>query len=158
MLNVVGKTFHACKSAGAKKLRVRAADSYAGVSERKILEVTNKHERYRIFNAKFRNKAIPRPVRTSDVMEQIQIDLVDLSNQRVLCDGKVFRYVLSLMDVFSRFHWLAPLQRKCPHHVAYHLRKIFSEHGPPDRLQSDNGGEFKKDVQRVSCCCKVHYT
>lgn len=83
-------------------------------------------------------------------MEQVQVDLVDLSNQRVEYRGKVFRYVLSMMDVFSRFHWLYPLQRKFSREVASQLFKIFSEHGPPDRLQSDNGGEFKKDVKRVS--------
>ena len=29
-----------------------------------------------------------------------------------LCSGKTYWYILSLMDIFSRFHWLAPLQRK----------------------------------------------
>ena len=38
---VVDKTFDACKSAGVKKLRVRAAESYSGLSENKILEITN---------------------------------------------------------------------------------------------------------------------
>ena len=55
------------------------------------------------------------------------------------------------MDVFSRFDWLSPVQREFPHHVAERLFKIFSEHGPPDRAQSDNGGEFKKYVKKVSC-------
>ena len=52
------------------------------------------------------------------------------------------------MDVFSRFDWLSPVQREFPHHVAERLFKIFSEHGPPDRAQSDNGSEFKKYVKR----------
>ena len=55
------------------------------------------------------------------------------------------------MDVFSRFDWLSPVQREFPHHVAERLFKIFSEHDPPDRAQSDNGGEFKKYVKKVSC-------
>ena len=55
------------------------------------------------------------------------------------------------MDVFSRFDWLSPVQREFPHHVAERLFKIFSEHGPPDRAQSDNGGKFKKYVKKVSC-------
>ena len=55
------------------------------------------------------------------------------------------------MDVFSRFDWLSPVQREFPHHVAERLFKIFSEHGPSDRAQSDNGGEFKKYVKKVSC-------
>ena len=39
---VVDKKFDACKSAGVKKLRVRAAESYAGLSENKTLEITKK--------------------------------------------------------------------------------------------------------------------
>ena len=107
---VVDKTFDAFKSAGVKKLRVRAAESYADLSENKILKITNKHVKYSKFNVKFFNKAIPRHVRVSSGMEQVQIDLINLSSQRVEYEGKVYRYVLSVRDVFSRFHWLSPLQ------------------------------------------------
>ena len=100
---------------------------------------------------KFLNKAIPRTVRVSSVMKQVQIDLINLSSQRVEYEGKIYRYVLSVMDVFNRFHWLSPLQRKFPHDFAEQLFKMFSEHGPPDRVQSNNGGEFKKDVNKVCC-------
>ena len=145
---VVDKTFDACKSAGFKKLCVRTAESYAGLNENKILEITKKHVKYRKFNVKFLNKAITRPVRVPSVMEQVQIDLTNLSSQRVEYEGKVYRYVLSVMGLFSRFHWLSPLQRKFTHHFAEQLSKIFSEHGPLDRVQSDNDGEFKKDVKK----------
>ena len=150
--SIVNKTFHECKSAGARKLRIRAADSYAGLTERQILKITNNKFKYRKYNAKFTNKAIPRPVRAKEILQQIQIDLVNLSSQRVEYDGIVYRYILSIMDVFSRFHWLAPLERKFPSHVSLHLERIFAEHGPPSRLQSDNGGEFKKEVIKVIIC------
>ena len=68
---VVDKIFDTWKSAVVKKLRVRAAESYAGLSENKILEITNKHVKYRKFNVKFLNKAIPQPVRVSSVMEKV---------------------------------------------------------------------------------------
>ena len=135
----------------ANQLESRAAESYAGLNKNKILEITNKHVKYRKFNFKFLNKSIPQPVRVSSVMEQVQIDLINVSSQRVECEGKVNRYVLLVMDVLSRFHWLSPLQRKFPHHVAEQLFKMFSEHGPPDRVQSHNDGEFKKDVKKVCC-------
>ena len=86
------------------------------------------------------------------MMKEVQIDFINLSRQRVeYYKGKVYRYVLLVMDVFSRFHWLSQLQRKFPDHVAQQLFKTFSEHGPPDRVQSDNGGEFKKDVKKLCC-------
>ena len=122
---VVDKTLDACRSAGVKKLRVRAAKSYAGLSENKILEIINKHVKYRKFNFTFLNKAISRPRRISSVMEQVQIDVKNLSNQRVEYERKVYRYVLSVRDVFSGFHWLSLLQRKFPHHVVEQFLRYF---------------------------------
>ena len=75
---VVGKMFHDAKSGGCKKLRNRAAESYAGLTERKILRITSNELKYRIHNAKFRNKGTPRPVRAKHVQSQHQIDLIDL--------------------------------------------------------------------------------
>ena len=60
---VVDKTFDVCKSAAVKKLRVRAAESYAALSENKILEKTDKHDKYNKVNVTFLNKVITRPVR-----------------------------------------------------------------------------------------------
>ena len=73
-------------------------------------------------------------MRVSPVIKQVQIDLINLSSQRVEYEGKIYRYVLLEMDVFSRFYWLSPLQRMFPHHVAEELLQMFSEHGPPDRV------------------------
>ena len=83
-------------------------------------------------------------------MEQLQLDLVDMRSQVVEYNGKSYRYILSLIDIFSRFHWLVPLQRKFASHVAFHLNRTFTEHEPPDRLQTDNGVEFKKHVIKVN--------
>ena len=51
------------------------------------------------------------------------------------------------MDIFSCFYWLAPLERKKSSHVKSVLHRIYNVHSIPERLQSDNGGEFKKDVK-----------
>ena len=79
------------------------------------------------------SKATPRLARMSDVMEQVPVDMVDMSNQRIEYERKILRYVLSVMGVLNCFHWIYPLQRKFPRHVATHLFKISSEHEPPDR-------------------------
>ena len=64
---IVGNTFKQAKSGGCKKLRYRAASSYAGLSENKILQVTNNEFKYRVHNAKFTNKATPKPVTAKHV-------------------------------------------------------------------------------------------
>ncbi|KAL9983848.1 hypothetical protein ACROYT_G006088 [Oculina patagonica] len=146
---VVGKTFDKAKSGGCKKLRNRAASSYAGVSEKNILQVTSSDLKYRVHNAKFTNKAIPKPVTANHVQSQHQIDLVDLSKDPVRHNGKVYKYVLSVIDVFSRFLWLVPMESKSSSRVAKLLQQIYDKHGPPDRLQSDRGPEFEGQLRSL---------
>lgn len=135
----VGKTFKKTESAGYKKLKYRAADSYAGFTERQIRYVTSNNIKYRIHNPVFKNKVFPKPGGGEHVHSQHQIDLIDLTKQPVQFAGKTF---LSAMDVFSRYLWLAPLEKKSSRCIARNLQKIYEEHGPPDRLQSDRGKEF----------------
>ena len=87
-------------------------DSVVGLSERKILKITAKSPRFRLFNVKFKNKAFPRLVRVREIQTQHQIGLVNLSDMSVEYQRTVYQYVLSIKDIFSRFHWLAQLERK----------------------------------------------
>lgn len=109
----------------------------------------------RRFNVKFTNKAKPCPVIVKNIHDQHQIDLVDMNSMKVNYNGKTYRYIFSLMDVFSRFHWLAPLERKTSRLVKKELNRIYTVHGVPKRLQSDNGGEFKGDVQKFCLNRKI---
>ena len=63
----VDKTFKSSKSGRYKKLRTRAADSYAGLSKREILKVTNNNTKYKRLTARFTNKAAQKPVIASEV-------------------------------------------------------------------------------------------
>ena len=53
--------------------------------------------------------------------------------------GKCKKYILSVLDIFSRFHWLAPLKSKSAFEVKKKLSyQIYLIHGMPKRIQSDN--------------------
>ena len=121
-----------------KKLKHRAGDRYAGLTERQIRHVTSNNSKYRIHSAVFKNKVLPKPVRAKHVDSQHQIDLIDLTKQSVEFAGKV----LSAMDVFSRYLWLAPLEKKSSRCIVRNLQKIYEEQGPLVRLQSDRGKEL----------------
>ena len=56
---------------------------------------------------------------------------------------------MSVIDIFSRFVFLRPLQTKESAEVAEHLLDIYNEHGPPEILQSDQGTEFKGVVKTI---------
>ena len=78
------------------------------------------------------------------------MDIVDMNRNPVeISEDKVFRYVLVVLDVFSRFIFLRPLQSKSSTEVAAVVMQIFSDVGPPKIIQTDQGTEFKGVVEQV---------
>ena len=140
---IVDKAFKAAKSAVIKKLRLRTAESVGDLSEKRITRITGKKLSCKVHNAGFRNKAVPCPVQAKHVQSHHQVDLVDMQKCPVEWKRKLYKYILPLMDVFSRYHWLKPSESKSSRAIACALKSIYTIHRPPERLQSDNGGEFK---------------
>lgn len=56
------------------------------------------------------------------------------------------KFVLIMVDVFSRYMWFRPLSTKTAHEVSVNLFHIFCEFGHPKIVQSDNGGEFVDEL------------
>ena len=52
-------------------------------------------------------------------------------------DGDTYKYIMSVIDSFSSFLFLRPLQTKETSEVVEHLLDIYIELGPPEILQSD---------------------
>ena len=109
---IVEKAFKAAKSAEIKKLRLRAAGSVAGLSEKRISRITGKKLSYKVHNVRFRNKTVSCPVQAKYVQSQHQVDFVDIQKCPAEWKGKLYKYILSLMDLFSRYHCLEPLESK----------------------------------------------
>lgn len=65
----------------------------------------------------------------------------------------MYKYVLSVIDIFSRFLWLVALESKSISHVVRVLQTVYDQHGPPDRLQSDRGTEFEG---KLSSMCESY--
>ena len=79
--------------------------------------------------------------------EQWQIDLVDMTfmeryNSRI-------KYLLVVMDVYSRFVWVKKLRSKNSKDVSNKFNEIIRESGVPDTIHSDKGGEFSEIRKNV---------
>lgn len=57
--------------------------------------------KYRVHNAKFTTKATLKPVTAKHLQSQHQIDQIDLSKDPVKHNGKIYKYILSVMDRYS---------------------------------------------------------
>ena len=137
------------KGVGARKLYITTAKVFCGISERQIQTYINSLQTSQQMHPHFINKQPLKPVKSHGVMEQIQMDLVDMQKSPVEIGGKMFRYELVVLDVFSRFIFLRALQSKSSTEVATHVVQLCSDIGLPKRVQTDQGTDFKGVVEKV---------
>jgi len=60
----------------------------------------------------FSNKGPKKIIEAKQVFERLQVDLVDLSRRPAFENDVEFRYVLVVVDIFSRYMFLRPLTKK----------------------------------------------
>jgi hypothetical protein len=93
-----------------------------------------------------------KPLLPTKCNELWAIDLIDMNPYVAQNNG--FRYILTCIDYFSRYVFARPLKNKTAIDVADSMADIFNEaHAYPNRLQSDNGGEFSGQLDEL---CKEH--
>ena len=122
---IVSFFYHTYKGEGARKIQPRIKRFYIGISIKRIQKWLNSNENYFKTNPIFSNKTPLSPVVSKTVQGCNQIDLVDMRSMSVTKDGVEYNYILSLLDVFSRFLELRPLSSKDSNEVLMHLRAIF---------------------------------
>ena len=76
-----------------------------------------------------------------DIDEQWQADLCDVA--LIARENSGFRFILTVIDIFSRYAWARPLKSKAGIHVAEAFKDIFQEGRIPKRIQTDQGKEFE---------------
>lgn len=79
--------------------------------------------------------------RVTDIDEQWQLDLADVSPLKKENDGNTF--LLCAIDVLSKYAWVVPLKQKTGKEMIRGLKEIIKLDGrQPVRIQSDQGKEF----------------
>ena len=87
---------------------------------------------------------------------QYQADLIEMIPYAR--ENRGYRYILVIIDIFTRYCWVSPLKSKTGEELAHVFKKIFqSEAPPPMYLQTDQGKEFyNTHVRRVLTKLKIH--
>ena len=94
-------------------------------------------------------KFTTRKVMVSFIDQQWQADLVEMRplgsrEPKALMqkyEDEGYRYILTVIDVFSRYAWAKPLKRKTGEEVTDKFKEIFKE-AKPNKIQFDEGKEF----------------
>ena len=77
---------------------------------------------------------------------QFQSDLVEMIPFERENNG--YRYIMTTIDIFSRYGWAIPIKRKTGPEIVKALSKVFRER-KPRLLQTDQGLEFENKVVRA---------
>ena len=82
--------------------------------------------------------------------EQHQFDLLYMPHN--LFEGNTYKYILTGIDIASRYKVARPLRTKKSSEVAFVLEAIYKKGGGlnyPKTFQCDNGSEFKNEVTKL---------
>ena len=145
----INKCMEKTKGSGIRKIRHRMGANYHGISDAQVARVLEKSTTYQKVKARFGNRAVLTPIRASNVQIRHQIDLMDIRKNAVRSCGVTYQYILTVIDVFSRYLWMQPLESKRSSEIARRLTAIYIEHGPPRVLQHDRGQEFRGAVEKL---------
>ena len=89
-------------------------------------------------------------------LDRVGIDLTDM-----VVGSQGHRYVLTVIDHYSRYTRFYPLKSKRADEVVQNLANFIADFGVPAAFCCDNGGEFRAEVFREYCRrnnIQVHYT
>ena len=97
-------------------------------------------------NRAFLRKSIKRsPVIVTGLYDQFDADLADYQKLAESNDG--IRYLLVVIDIFSRYTWVEPIKNKTNVEVIKAMEQIFRQQ-KPRRLRTDQGLEFTTNIMK----------
>ena len=93
------------------------------------------------------NRRFPRlKVIVAGMFDQYDADLADM--QKLADRNDDVKFLLVVIDVFSRFLWVEPLKTKADADVVKGFENIFARGRQPRRLRTDKGAEFMGNVSQ----------
>ena len=136
----IAKEYFAPKNAGAfsGQSTYQRHTKHSSSSVRNFLQAADSYTLHKPVRRKF-----PRRITYSSQIDELwQGDLCDVSLLKN--HNRQTRYLLTVIDVFSKFAFVRPLKRKTGEELVTAFISIFKESGrKPQRLQTDKGTEFK---------------
>ena len=140
--DILGKSYYTPESSGSFG-GVGRLSRATGVSRRKAfnwLKYKDTYTLHKPVQRKFKRRKII--VAGKDYLWQC--DLIDLRMLKRFNDG--FAYLLSCIDVFSKYAWVVPIKHKTGGELVTAFEIILSSGRKPLRLQTDKGTEFRNRI------------
>jgi transposase InsO family protein len=110
-----------------------------GIGEKKVETWLRRQPTYTL-HRQARKRYPTRKYIVHDYDDQWQCDLAEVG--QISDKNHGYRYILTVIDIFTRYAWCRPLPNKKGATVAEAFKDIFAEGRIPKRIQSDEGKEF----------------
>ena len=125
---------------GRDKLYRQLHEQYVGISRRDVMNFLKQQESWQLRAKVVKNK-VSYPIVAKQPNHIWQMDLIVFENT----PDQGYKYILTIIDLFSKFLRAYPLKNKEAETIEAQLRKVFST-SKPRILQSDNGSEFANNL------------
>lgn len=126
---------------GSTRLLKRAKELGIPVTKRVVDEFLHRQLSYSLHKP-LRHKFEHNRTYVANIDQQWQADLADMQALSTQNDG--YNYILTCVDVLSRYAWAVPVRSKSKKDMLIAMKKLFRAAHPrkPQRLQTDKGKEF----------------
>ena len=104
-----------------------------GITQKQVREFIEKQESHQMFKKKYF------PIYAQFKNQIYQMDLIDMSD--LSSSNKNFKYLLTCIDVYSRFVYMVPIKNKMTSTIIEALEEIFKV-AKPETITVDQGSEF----------------
>ena len=131
---------------------------YLGITKRQAQKFLKSQEDYQLTRQPTFGRK--KPLLANRPFQMFAIDLVDMNQYLTVRANRKYRYVMSVMDLFSGYTWFKPLKHKEPEDVLQAFETILGDslNILPGRLVSDNGLEFKGVFEQFLKNNKISHT
>ena len=123
---------------------------YLGISRQKVHEFLKRDNSLRIHN-NMSEKPIISSFRPEYPMQHWQMDITHLDRPVIVKQNKNYKYILVIIDIFSKYVYMYPLKEKSAENIAKWLLKLFLTGDIPMILHSDNAQEFTGQILSNVC-------
>ena len=126
---------------GAERLYLRARELGIPASRATVTRFLRTQQAYTLHKP-VRHRFVRNRTYVARIDQQWQADLADM--QKLANDNTGFKYLLTCIDVLSKFAWVVPVKSKSAVSVRDAFQKLLKQANPrkPERLQTDKGKEF----------------
>jgi len=143
---------------GVDRLLRRAKElGVPGVNRNTVLEFLNKEQAYSLHKPARRHYT-RNHIYVGGIDAQWQADLADM--QGIARQNNGMRYLLTVIDVFSKYAWVEPVKCKDAANVTQAFRNVLDRAAPrnPRRLQTDKGKKFFNSIfSKLMTSQKIHH-